>query len=151
MQRKRTWFGAAFLLVTALIVSLLMVGCSSGGAQKSAKWNLVGKWAIRADTSSKTMDTMIFSIESQSGSKFSGSSGNTSGSQTDSRQRTFAGTIGSNADGPVSMHVVYVGTKYFMDLTGTIDSAGHLSGTWKDSGSITGTFTSLTGAATPIQ
>jgi len=50
-----------------------------------------------------------------------------------SKNETFSGTIGLDASGPITIHIQYTKDLYYCDMTGTIDNAGHRSGTWKDS------------------
>lgn len=123
---------------------------NTNSSSGSPKWNLVGKYVISSIlTSTGGVFKSDFSITNQTGNIFSGTGGYPAGSPTYLKQDNISGTIASAANGPITMHYTEVGDNYFNDMTGTIDSAGNISGTWKDSNGSTGTF-SMSGTATKV-
>jgi hypothetical protein len=117
--------------------------------QAPKQWNLSGDWALRfAVTNAQGQTYDHHYTISQTGGSLSGT-GYTPTTGTIVHHETVSGTIGAPTASAFTMHISYNDNSYYSDCTGTIDSTGKISGTWKDNYSPQniGTFSSITGAA----
>jgi hypothetical protein len=122
---------------------------TSPTAPNARLWDLSGDWTLRfAVTNAQGQTYDHHYTISQTGSSFSGT-GYTPPSGTILHHETVSGTVGTPTANVFTMHISYNDNSYYSDFTGTIDSTGKVSGTWKDNYSPQniGTFSTIKGEA----